>query len=90
MNTWYSPDTFVIIKIDGQQHRKVGKRYGLKSYPAFYSLEPGVNGTLQSQFKLKPRKYETLKKWMLEMMGDTPMLAQVEIPETIDEKVGKI
>ena len=80
MISWFGPEQVAILKVDGQIVSDMSRKYNVPSYPSFIHISPDTNGKLQSVYKYAPRNYETLKKWMLESMGNTPTLAGVKIP----------
>ena len=73
MHNWYGPEKVEVIKIDGQKNRKLADQFKVKSYPSFAAAAPNTGGKPFSFFSYQPRSYDTLKKWMLEVMGTTPM-----------------
>ena len=73
MTLWYGPERVVFIKIDGHKNRKLSDLYKVKSFPAFTAAAPNTEGKPFGYFTYQPRSYDTLKKWMLEVMGNTPM-----------------
>lgn len=73
MMHWYGPEKVAILKVDGQLVREMSKRYQVKGYPSFIAIGPNTNGKLLNVFSYSPRNYDTLKKWMIETMGNTPL-----------------
>lgn len=64
------------MKIDGNKIRKLQDLYKVPSYPHFVAVIPNTQGKTYTAFKYSPRNYDTLKKWMLEVLGDTKPIVQ--------------
>jgi hypothetical protein len=77
--SWYGPDKVAVLKIDGQIVSDIARKYSVPSYPYFIHISPNSNGKLQSVYKYAPRNYDTLKRWFLESMGNTPTLPGVRL-----------
>lgn len=85
MKEWYGEDKVAFVKIDGNKIRKLADMYKVPSYPFFVGVVPNTNGKTFSAFKYSPRNYDTMKKWMLEIMGNTPLRSSVQT-ETVPEQ----
>eukprot|EP00347_Sterkiella_histriomuscorum_P004168 403361493 len=75
MNAWYGTDKVAFLKVDGVKIKKLSEMYKVPSYPHFVVVIPNTQGKTYTAFKYTPRNYDTLKKWMLEVMGDTKMIS---------------
>lgn len=73
MNEWYGPEKVVILSIDGPENPELAQLFNVNGYPHFHSVLPNTQGKPYTMFNYNPRNYFTLKKWMLEIMGDTPL-----------------
>lgn len=80
MNEWYGPDKVAIISIDGPHTRDLTNQFGVSSYPTFSSVLPNKNGSPNNNFRYQPRGYDSLKRWMLETLGDTPLREGAKLP----------
>ncbi|CDW79110.1 protein disulfide [Stylonychia lemnae] len=89
MNEWYGEEKVEFIKVDGNKIKKLQELYKVPSYPYFVAVVPGTNGKTYSAFKYQPRNYDTLKKWMLEVMATTPMKDQTPSSVVAEESTYK-
>lgn len=72
-------DKVAFIKIEGPAIRQFAQRYKVSSYPKFIALQPGTNGDRYSIFGGAKRNYDTLKKWiydLLDIVKPNKMLAE--------------
>lgn len=76
MTSLYGEDQVAFIKIEGPKNQKLQELFKVPSYPHFAAVAPNTGGKPYSIFKYAPRNYDTLKKWILEVMGDTPLKAK--------------
>ncbi len=74
MTKWYGTESIAFIKVDGTRVREFSRRYKISSYPKFLVIYPGTDGSEYSIFKAPSRDYANFKKWMLDVVGDTPTL----------------
>ena len=86
MFEFYGTEKIAIVKIDGMQLRQISQKYKVPGYPHFIALLPGTHGQKYSVYKYAPRNYNTLKKWMLEVMGETKGVNGKSIRESIDSR----
>ena len=71
---WYGADKVAFLKVDGNLVWDVSNRYQVMYYPHFTAIAPNTGGQEHSHFRNAIRNYETLKEWVLEVMGDTPII----------------
>jgi thiol-disulfide isomerase/thioredoxin len=76
MNQLYGKDKVAFIKVEGPKNRKLVELFGVKSYPTFAAVAPRTGGVPASIFHYTPRNYDTLRKWMIEVIGEMPQQAQ--------------
>ena len=62
------------MKVDGNLVQEVSYRYQVMYFPHFVAIKPNTNGAEASHFRNGMRNYDTLKEWVLEVMGDTPIV----------------
>eukprot|EP00347_Sterkiella_histriomuscorum_P006584 403352215 len=84
---WYGPEQVAFISIDGPYNRDIAYLFGAQSYPTFHSSLPTGNGQPHKKFMYQPRDYDTLKRWVLEILGDTPLRPGVKLPSHDQEVV---
>ncbi|TNV76420.1 hypothetical protein FGO68_gene10586 [Halteria grandinella] len=87
---WYGPDKVAFIKIDGQLVSDVASRYQVMYFPHFTAIKAGTNGQEHSHFRNAVRNYETLKEWVVEVMGDTPIVDSGYMEQREGEEVRKV
>ncbi|CDW79892.1 thioredoxin domain-containing protein [Stylonychia lemnae] len=86
MTEWYGPEQVLFLKIDGPYNRDISFQFRVGGYPTIYSVLPNTNGAPHQQFSAFPRNYDNLKKWMLEIMGSTPMRPGQKLPSHEQEE----
>jgi thiol-disulfide isomerase/thioredoxin len=69
----YGADKVEFVKIDGPKNSKLANLFAVKGYPSFQAVAPSSKGKPYSVFTYSPRNYDTLKTWMFEVLGNTPM-----------------
>lgn len=62
-------DQVLFVKVDGIESRATSNFYGVTSFPSFFMLEPGSNGTQFNRWRPSSRSYAAMKKWILDQTG---------------------
>ena len=83
--SWYG-DQIVFLKVDGDEVFQIPMFYQVGEYPFFISIKPNTGTNMASRFRYNPRNYNTMKKWILEVLGDTPRLTIQKQPGINDEQ----
>ena len=85
---WYGSDQIAFLKIDGQIVYELSQRYSVMSFPTFLVIAPNSGAEIKSQFRHPQRNYETLKDWLIEIIGDSLTLVTTDpkILEELDSK----
>jgi hypothetical protein len=73
VESWYGREKVVFLKVDGQILWELSSRYNVMYFPHFTAIAAGTGGAEHSHFMNGNRNYETLKEWILEVMGETPL-----------------
>lgn len=64
----YGTNKVAFLSINGSNQRVMTIYFRTYSYPQFAAILPNTNGDPSLIFNESPRTYETMKKWMLEIM----------------------
>ena len=65
--------------------KSLSSKYNIQSYPSIVYIAPNTNGTIGTFFDRNPRNYESLKKWILDSMGEEE-ISGVTIPLSKEEQ----
>ena len=76
----------MFLKVDGDEVFQIPMFYQVGEYPFFISIKPNTGTNMASRFRYNPRNYNTMKKWILEVLGDTPRLIIQKQPGINDEQ----
>lgn len=83
----YGPEEVAFLKVNGQVVTSISSKYKVHSYPKFIALKPNSEGNRYEVFGGATRTYENLRKWMLDLMGNTPLLGEPRCDHEHDEEL---
>lgn len=49
--------------------------YQVREYPYFVAIKPNTGTDIASRFSYNQRNYNTMKRWIFEVLGDTPKVS---------------
>jgi hypothetical protein len=90
LERWYGKDQVAFLKVDGNLVQELSFRYQVMYFPHFVAIKPKTNGAEASQLRNGVRNYDTLKEWVLSVMGDTPIVDESFLQEKDSQVIKKV
>lgn len=85
MINWFGNDKIAFFKVDGNLVNAIARRFQIPYYPYIIYIKPNTNGREGDEFTKSPRNYDTIKRWLFELMENEAPLPGVVVPGFRDD-----